>query len=141
LPKDFPGFDSLPQTTDSFEKAAHLENALESDIGCRNFIPNLQIHEFEALLYSNPACFGEWYGNEAVSRLQKERDQYPSPEHINDGPETAPSKRIRSICPGYDKVLHGSLIAIGIGLDTLRHECSHFSSWIERLEKLCPAIP
>lgn len=55
---------------------------------------------------------------------------------INDGYTTAPSKRIVSIFSQYDKVLHGSLVALDIGLDTIRRECPMFNSWIERIESL-----
>jgi hypothetical protein len=49
---------------------------------------------------------------------------------------TAPSKRILSIFSQYDKVLHGSLVALDIGLETIRRECQMFNRWIERLESL-----
>ncbi|MDB9308677.1 DUF4276 family protein [Aphanizomenon sp. CS-733/32] len=68
--------------------------------------------------------------------LQSERDLFPSPEHINDGPITAPSKRIKKCCPFYDKPLHGSLIAMDIGLDVIRQHCQHFDKWLTRLEKI-----
>ncbi|MEO1765387.1 MAG: DUF4276 family protein, partial [Cyanobacteria bacterium J06629_18] len=59
-----------------------------------------------------------------------------SPEHINDSPVTAPSKRILACCSGYEKPLHGSLIAIDIGLDTIRKQCRHFNQWLTRLENI-----
>ncbi|MEA5486638.1 MULTISPECIES: DUF4276 family protein [Pseudanabaena] len=43
------------------------------------------------------------------------------------------------LCQGrtqYDKVLHGSLVALDIGLETIRRECQMFNRWIERLESL-----
>ena len=79
------------------------------------------------MLYSNPQAFAEWFDESAVSILQAERNAFSSPEHINDSPLTAPSKRIRNSCQGYDKPLHGSLLAIDIGLDTIRFECQHFN--------------
>ncbi|WP_290600261.1 DUF4276 family protein [Anabaena sp. AL93] len=39
-------------------------------------------------------------------------------------------------CPGYDKPLHGSLIAMDIGLDTIRKQCQHFDKWLTRLENI-----
>ncbi|MFS0515002.1 DUF4276 family protein [Nostoc sp. UIC 10607] len=59
-----------------------------------------------------------------VSILQAERNAFPSPEHINDNPLIAPSKRICNCCIGYNKPLHGALLAIDIGLDTIRQEVS-----------------
>lgn len=64
------------------------------------------------------------------------RRAFPSPEHINDGPKTAPSKRILQCCPAYEKPFHGSLIAIDIGIDRIRKECRHFDAWVRRLEDI-----
>jgi hypothetical protein len=106
------------------------------DIDHNNFIPNLLVHEFEALLYSNPQAFAGWFDASVVSILQSDRNAFPSPEHINDNPLTAPSKRIRNCCNGYDKPLHGSVLAIDIGLDAIRQQCQHFHQWLLRLENL-----
>ncbi len=136
LPNDFPGSGSLPKTSDPFQKAEYLETEMGKDIGHKNFIPNLLVHEFEGLLYSNPQVFAGWFDESVVSILQLERDVFASPEHINDSPLTAPSKRIRNCCEGYDKPLHGSLLAIDIGLSTIRRECQHFNQWLLRLESI-----
>jgi hypothetical protein len=136
LPNDFPGNSSLLKTSDPFQKAEYLEQEMGKDIGHKNFIPNLLVHEFEGLLYSNPEVFSEWFGESVVDILQAERNAFPSPEHINDNPLTAPSKRIRNCCNGYDKPLHGSLLAIDIGLDTIRQQCQHFNLWLLRLESM-----
>ena len=88
----------------------------------------------EGLLYSNPEKFAAWFGESVVSILQAERNAFPTPEHINDNPKSAPSKRIRNCCDGYDKPLHGSLLAINIGLDSIRQQCLHFNQWLLRLE-------
>jgi len=136
LPGDFPGMDSLPNTADSFKKAAHLEKQLADDIGHSNFLPNLLVHEFESILYSDTQGFSEWFGNKAVEHLRNERLQFKTPEHIDDGPDTAPSKRIARCCIGYEKPLHGSLIAMEIGLDMIRRECSHFNAWLTHMARL-----
>jgi hypothetical protein len=69
-----------------------------------------------------------------------EREQFPTPEHINDNPLTAPSQRILGCCTGYEKPLHGSLIAMDIGLETIRHECPLFNRWLEQLTSLTPLL-
>ncbi|MEL6165075.1 MAG: DUF4276 family protein [Cyanobacteria bacterium J06628_3] len=136
LPNDFPGFNSMPPTTNPFDKAEHLEREMGNDIGHQNFIPNLIVHEFEALLYSNPQAFSEWFEEASVMTLKAERNAFSTPEHINDSPITAPSKRILACCSGYEKPLHGSLIAIDIGLDTIRKQCQHFNQWLTRIENI-----
>ncbi|MBE9006846.1 DUF4276 family protein [Fortiea sp. LEGE XX443] len=138
LPNDFPGSDSLPKTSDPFQKAKYLEQEMGKDIGHTNFIPNLLVHEFEALLYSQPQVFATWFNASVVSILQTDSNQFPSPEHINDNPLTAPSKRIIRCCQEYDKPLHGSLLAIEIGLDTILQQCQHFNQWLLRLENILP---
>ncbi|MEA5594420.1 DUF4276 family protein [Rivularia sp. UHCC 0363] len=140
LPNDFPGSSSLPKTNEPLHKAEYLEREMGKDIGHDNFIPNLLVHEFEGLLYSNLQTFADWFDEVAVSILQAERNAFTSPEHINNNPLTAPSKRIRNCCKGYDKPLHGSLLAIDIGLDNIRQECQHFNQWLLRLESIATAI-
>jgi len=140
LPNDFPGSNSLPKTSDPFQKAEYLEQEMGKDIGQKNFIPNLLVYEFEGLLYSQPQTFAAWFDASVVSILQAERNAFPSPEHINANPLTAPSKRIRNCCIGYDKPLHGALLAIDIGLDTIRQECQHFNQWLLRLESIAQVI-
>ncbi|BAZ28757.1 hypothetical protein NIES4074_11910 [Cylindrospermum sp. NIES-4074] len=136
LPKDFPGKDSVPNTNDLFNKAEYLEQQMGADIGHKNFIPNLLLHEFEGLLYSNPQAFLGYFDQSIVDQLQNERDSFSSPEHINESPITAPSKRIIRCCPKYQKPLHGPLIAIDIGLDVIRQQCHHFDKWLTHLENI-----
>jgi len=71
-----------------------------------------------------------------LEQLHHIRRQYPTPEHINDGENTAPSKRLNALYSHYDKVLHGSLISEAIGLNKLRQECPHFDKWVLKLENL-----
>ena len=47
LPNDFPGLDG--RILDAHEQVVRLELALQQDIDAPNFIPNLMLHEFEAL--------------------------------------------------------------------------------------------
>ncbi len=70
------------------------------------------------------------------SNLKTIEDTYDTPEHINTTPTSAPSKRLKKIYPSYDKVFLGSLISDQIGLDTIKSQCAHFSTWINKLENL-----
>jgi hypothetical protein len=80
--------------------------------------------------------FEDWFDGKSANKLAQERQQFESPEHVNSGSESAPSKRISRSCLGYDKPLHGSLIALSIGLETIREQCKHFDNWLKRLEAL-----
>jgi len=107
-----------------------------SDLGFTNFIPNLMVHEFEALLFAQPLVFGQWVDDDSVVATLSAARQDKQPEEINDGPLTAPSKRIQAVMPGYQKTFHGPLIACDIGLDAMRAECPHFDGWLRKLEAL-----
>jgi hypothetical protein len=138
LPEDFPGHATCKQFTDPLKKVRCLEDGLSGKISHRRFIPYIQLHEFEALLFSEPAKFDVAFpdSKDAVQQLQKIRDESPSPEHIDDRPEFAPSKRILKLLPDYRKPVAGPTIAASIGLATLRRECPHFNQWICKIEAL-----
>lgn len=134
LPSDFP---EMTSTGDSFSRAKKVEQAFRVDIARRNFIPNIVVHEFEGLLFSDPTSFSGWFDDvDVVKALTDVRNSFASPEHINDDRNTAPSKRILAVCDTYEKVAHGSLIALDIGLDIIRYECPLFDAWIRQLEAL-----
>ncbi len=132
LPNDFPGLDG--HVPDAHEQVVRLELALQQDIDAPNFIPNLMLHEFEALLFSAPEKFAEWLDDLALlAPMAAIRGAFATPEHINNSPQTAPSKRILALVPHYKKTVDGPLIAEDIGLDAIRAQCPHFNNWIERL--------
>ena len=134
LPGDFPG---MTAEGDSLTRALAVKSAFQAEIAQPNFIANLVVHEFEGLLFSDPTAFAEWFDDaHIVDTLTAARNGFATPEHINDGRTTAPSKRILTACNTYDKVAHGSLIALDIGLDTIRRECPLFDAWIKQLEGL-----
>lgn len=140
LPSDFPGksLAGFPINGSGNQKAMFLESQLVQDINLTNFIPNLMVHEFEALLFVQPEKFGEWTEDPAVvARLSSATKAHASPEDINDGPITAPSKRVLAAMPAYQKTFHGPLIACEIGLDAMRNVCPHFHAWLNALEALC----
>ena len=139
LPSDFPGKSAagFPANGTGEQKAVFLETRLAADINEPNFIPYLMVHEFEALLFVKPAAFGDWTDSqELVESLAAIARPHETPEHINDSPQTAPSKCIARLMPEYEKTFHGPLIAAEIGLDSLRQACPHFNSWLLRLERL-----
>jgi len=137
LPSDFPGKNNAEflSLTRGKDKANYLEKQLEETINESNFIPYLMVHEFEALLFTQPERFGDWAEKEVVETLSTVRHT-SQPEDINDDPATTPSKRILSVMPNYQKSMHGPLIAMDIGLDAMRVHCPHFNNWLTQLEAL-----
>ncbi|MYA24523.1 MAG: DUF4276 family protein, partial [Gemmatimonadetes bacterium] len=101
-------------------------------------IPYVQRHEFEGLLFSDVSVFAGLIEapEGSVEALQKIRSHFQTPEDINDNKDTAPSKRIKKVIPWYDKRVNAPLLAIEIGLATIRTECPRFNSWVTSLESL-----
>jgi hypothetical protein len=139
LPAEYPGWDQARQQTQAVARVAQLEKALYDDFGDRRFIPFLQLHEFEALLYCDL--------NQLQSRIEDSGEALAglcadvsglNPEEINDGEQTAPSKRLIRFLPRYEKlkVRVGAPAAGAIGLNDLRQRCPHFGQWLSRLENL-----
>src|SRR4028118_870006 len=97
-------------------------------------------HEYEASLFSAPKCF-EYLNagrTKEIEALRAIASQYETPELINDGPQTAPSKHIIAQFPDYGKAksAFGPQLAERIGLQVIRSKCSHFDKWLARLESL-----
>jgi hypothetical protein len=140
LPDDFPDMRKIKSVRDPRAKAELIENAIAKDVGDQRLIPYIQVHEFEALLFCAPNVTDTALGAPPVgsklNALQQIRDSFPSPEHIDDGASTAPSKRIVQIYSGYRKQVFGPLIVLRTGLTALRRECAHFHDWISKLEAL-----
>ena len=141
---DFPGRTEAMARSNSTDKATCLlekiSAAVRRDVGddaMRRFIPYVQMHEFEGLLFSNATSFARAIGQEDIAvPFQRIRDAFASPEDINDDAASAPSKRISNLFPSYEKPISGSLAAMEIGLATIRSECPQFHVWLTRLEAL-----
>ena len=137
----FSGFEEAEKHRDDpYRRIRMLEESWARDTGDHRFIPHIQLHEYEAYLFVDVSVLSEYYqGHEqAVAMLEASVEAFDSPELIDDGIETAPSKRIMSHLPGYasDKPTVGVQAAERIGLSAIRQRCSHFSSWLEQIEGL-----
>ncbi len=139
-----PGFPGLQDCEnlrhDPLARVEALERAFADDIGDPPFVPYIQLHEFEAVLFCDPAAFRLHYEHcdRQVEQLRAIADSHASPELIDDGPQTAPSKRIIAEFPKYKnaKPVVGPEVAELIGLEAIRSKCPHFASWLSRLEGL-----
>ncbi len=136
---DFYGFKNrLPgETPDALclRMSASLEQA-------RHLIPYVQVYEFEALLFSAPQILGTYLASRSFGEAIAAAVQAcGGAEDVNDDPQTAPSKRLESLFrehlrQRYDKVFHGPLLAMEIGLPAIRAACPRFDAWLAQLEKL-----
>ncbi|MCU0339154.1 MAG: DUF4276 family protein [Spirosomaceae bacterium] len=141
----FPKDDKSPYTAeiqhinDAYKKIRLLEDRIYQDIGVVNFIPYIQLHEFETFLLADIDKIGIMYPDSQtqIARLKREIVDM-NPEEINESPQKAPSKRIIKFFPDYEaqKAQVGPLVAADIGLTTLREKCPHFNEWLNKLESL-----
>ncbi|NML40879.1 DUF4276 family protein [Chitinophaga sp. G-6-1-13] len=140
LTTDFPGHIATKDLP-AYDRIEEMERLLGVDINHHTFIPYIQLHEYEALMFADPVVMQNWLGlyNQLPENcFEKIRSSVPdnNPELINEGPNTAPSKRILDLCDAYDKIDDGVLILKEIGLNNLRKECTHFNEWLTKLEQL-----
>jgi Domain of unknown function (DUF4276) len=141
FPKDAesPYTSQIQAIADPYQRIAALENAIAQNINHKNFIPYVQLHEFEAFLLVDPDRLITMYpdAKSSINNLKKDIGT-TQPEEVNESPQTAPSKRIIKHLPEYkgQKAQVGPLVAEDIGIDVLRRKCPHFNGWIEKLENL-----
>lgn len=146
LDKRFPGFEQSRSMPDLGQRLELLRRELHADVvaaaGCQasRFIPYIQPHEFEALLFSDVPTLTRvepgW--QTAANALAAARAAAVSPEHINDRPETKPAahleRELRS--PSYRKRMHGPIAAQKIGLAKIEAECAFFAAWLAEIRGL-----
>lgn len=140
LPEDFPGYAEAMKQQDPYHKIAIIEQAFANDINDYRFIPYIQLHEFESLLFVNPQKFEIEYFDkpDGITKLLTIAESFENPELINQGEETAPSKRIINVYGDYaaNKPAIGSMIAHEIGVEVMKKGCTHFNEWLTKLEQL-----
>jgi Domain of unknown function (DUF4276) len=139
LPDDFPNIAEARRHMDSYQKVRLVEEGMAADIQSHRFIAYIQLHEYEGLLFSNVEVIDEvlsLYSSSKLKNLQNIRNQFNTPEEINDDVTTAPSRRLIGLYPSYNKVAFGVLISKRIGLEAMRQECPHFNEWLSKIESL-----
>jgi hypothetical protein len=133
LPDDFPGMSTRP-AGDAYARVAHVEQALTQAIGNPRLDAHLVLHEYEAWVFSAPSACHWVFDDPAVP--EGIAATAGGAEKIDDGPATAPSKRLVSVFPSYRKTLHGPMAVGAIGLPAMRAACPHADAWLTRLEGL-----
>jgi hypothetical protein len=133
IPTNIPNYSEAMSLSTSYLKAQELEKSIYSDIGDYRFIPYIQLHEFEALLFSSISGYINNYHNspKVIINIEKIINDFPNPEDINDNPQTSPSNRLNQIIYDYNKILHGNIIAFDIGIDKIMKQCPRFNKWLK----------
>lgn len=137
LPAEFPGWSDARKKAGPRQRVQILEQAMAKEFADSRFLPFIQLHEFEALLYCDlNELQHRIAGSEAGIRALRTEVKDTPPEDINEGATTAPSKRIIRHLPIYErnKVRVGAPAAVAIGLNMLRKRCPHFGDWLTKLE-------
>lgn len=131
LPTDYPGY------TQDVKQISQIEDAIRVDcssiIPPTAFLPYIQKHEFETLLFAYSAGFSKVVDAAKMSEILSVLKKFSNPEDINGSPETAPSKRLLSIF-NYKKVADSALVMKDVDIDALRKRCPRFDAWVGRLE-------
>lgn len=114
------------------------KNKVKEDLGisCDNFIPNFEMHEFEALLFSDVKKLSENLPYYNIEKYFSDilNSYCGDPEMINTN--TAPSKIILNKVSSFKKTVDGINIAEKIGIEKMREECSCFNAWVNILLNL-----
>lgn len=128
IPNNCPGYSNRSADVN------RMQEAIDTDINNPKFFSYIQLHEFEALLFSDIKGFEYVIDDiKLIGKLKKVMNDYPNPEDINNSPETAPSKRILNIYPSYDKVAEGNMVIDEIGMSKLFEKNPRFKAWVDRL--------
>lgn len=143
LPSDFPGYSQVRHDLPHKEQIDAIERALKADIEKEqrrcfdNLIPYIQLHEFEALVFSSIKGFEALFEKDEFDHkgVYDVMVNYPNPEDINNSPNTAPSIRLKNLIPGYDKVVYGVEIIKETGIDVILSKCPRFKDWIDKLKE------
>ena len=134
---EVPNKERWARKTNHADQANEMEKCIAEDINDRRFLPYIQLHEFEALLFSSNVGFEDYFTDKEQEKTAAIVAAYENPEDINTTPEGAPSKRLEAIREGYNKILEGNLIALSIGIDSILAKCPRFRAWTARLMALC----
>ena len=140
---NWPGREDIKSNDTATIKAGKIENKTLFEIKKsfpdqnieKRFIPYIEMHEFESLLFSDASILANILGV-APAVIDGILNECGEPEEINDNHQTAPSKRLQKLCANYRKVTMGNTIAGTIGIQTIREKCPHFNEWLKKLESL-----
>ena len=136
-PKGAPGREvaTPSESLDSAGRQSALMAALSAEYPDPRFHPLVVLHEIEALVL---AAIDAGQGNELLPKqgladLRQAITRAGGPERVNDGPDTAPSKRLEEADPSYMKTVTGPLLVSEAGLPAVLERCPTFKAWWEDL--------
>lgn len=138
--RKLPGYSTIT-TANTEERIQQMEAIINVEIQkikpYRFFIPYIQRHEFETLLFSNPEVGFELEHDKIKEDVVKLSSGFDSIEDINCTPEGAPSKRIGRIYESHKKKYSKVSDAVDIieltSIESVLEKCPRFKNWVEKL--------
>lgn len=141
--RDWPGLDAVRPGASPSEIATAICTATQVAIDAElanyrsdvRFVPHIAVHEFEALLFSDPTTLARAIRAD-LQIIEAIIQECGEPEAIDNSRDTAPSKRIEKLYSRFKKTGNGIAIAQEIGIDRMRTQCPVFDGWLTLLESL-----
>lgn len=143
IKRDWPGLNEAKKQTTPYNKAKIINTATKDMVNTlfgnhdseRRFIPYVAIHEFEAMLFSEPRKLADQLQVSQIA-IEKIISECGEPEKIDDSPVSAPSKRLENLSSRFKKTSTGIAIAKATGLQKIREQCPIFNNWLSIIEGL-----
>lgn len=138
-----PGFLESLNMSSTDKKLEYLENKLNDVVQkiklYNYFIPYIQKHEMETLMFANPEDGFSLENDKIKKAIIEVCKQYPNVEDINGSELGAPSKRLEAIYKSnnkiYDKIIDGIDIIEFSGIENVIEKCPRFKNWIKNIMK------
>lgn len=139
---EYPDWSLAHEKPNKSQRMDVLEKGMAVDISDElryRFIPYIQLHEFEGLLFTDLKVFeNNFLPHEFIEKTKFVEifSTHTNHEDINNNPTSAPSKRLQKHIVGYDKIVYGATLAHETGLQQIRNKCPRFNAWLTKLENI-----
>ncbi len=145
LPNNFPQYQDCKKSNEIYHIKKCLENSFfeninnatsSSHINSNRFIPYIQLHEFETLLFADIDNLTTHFGKSKIDkdkmrRILKNKDN--NPELINNN--YPPSKIISELITEYPsaKLLISGILLKNINIEKIKETCPSFNEWLQKI--------
>ena len=133
-PADGPGRDCHPVGQHTPDRCVRTRAAAMQDDIPGAWLPYLALHEFETLVIASGSLQASVLGDDrAPVHFQRMIVEAGRAERINDGQQTAPSKRVATALAGYRKAQDAIAVLHGVDLGLALARCPGLDAWVNRL--------
>jgi Domain of unknown function (DUF4276) len=134
-----PNYEHCQTLPNAEQRVACLESELAELVKDERFIPYIQKHEFEALLFSRELQDNQYVSSKIIEAIKQTAGTFTDPEEINSN--FPPSKRLIDLFAEheravYDKRIFGVTLALEIGMPTIVRNCPRFANWVRTIAQL-----